>query len=167
MNRMLRATALAGALCLVFAAPVVAIDDAQPFSGGDRVVDTFDPPTDCPDGALWRYSGAGTGSFLHLGDTSVELTHCTFMDEETGTGTFGPGTISLTAADGDVLRLMHVGTFRMVATPSGPTPHFDMAWVVVGGTGRFEEAAGGGNASGSSNAESGITEASYEGEIDY
>ena len=61
-----------------------------------------------------------------------------------GTGTFGPGTITITAANGDKLNLVHRGTFSLVMTPDGLTSVFDMTWVVAGGTGRFAGARGAG-----------------------
>jgi hypothetical protein len=158
---------LVATLSLALAAPVAAANPARPFAGNDQVVDTFTPPTTCAEGALWRYTGAGTGVFLHLGHASVSVTHCTFVDFATGTGTFGPGTITLTAANGDALQLVHRGTFSLVMAPDGLTSVFDMTWVVVGGTGRFADATGSGTTHGSSLLSTGTTSASYEGEIAY
>jgi len=117
--------------------------------------------------ALWRYTGTGTGTFLHLGMAWVSVTHCTFVDFASGTGTFGPGTIALTAANGDELHLVHMGTFSLVVAPDGLTSVFDMTWVVAGGTGRFAGATGAGTTHGSSLLSTGTTAASYEGEIAY
>jgi hypothetical protein len=167
MKRMFWAVALGAALCLAFAAPVAAADPVRPFGGHDRVVDTFIAPTTCPEGALWRYAATGTGVFLHLGKSAVEVTHCTFVDFASGTGTFGPGTITMTAANGDELHLVHSGTFSLVMTPEGLTSAFDMTWVVVGGTGRFAGAAGSGTTHGWSLLSTGITAATYAGEIAY
>jgi len=130
-------------------------------------VDAFSAPTTCPEGASWRYSGSGTGQFLHLGRTSVSLTHCTFVDFASGTGTFGPGTVILTAANGDELNLVYRGTFRLVMAPDGLTAVFDMTWVVAGGTGRFAGATGAGTTHGSSLLSTGTTAAVYQGEIGY
>jgi hypothetical protein len=167
VKRLFWVTALVAVLCMAFAAPVAAGNHLRPFGGHDRVVDTFGPPIGCPDGANWRYSGSGTGRFLHLGRTSVSVTHCTFADLASGTGTFGPGTITLTAANGDTLRLEHRGTFRVVMTPDGLTSVFDIEWVAKGGTGRFESATGAGRAHGSSLLSTGITTAVYWGKVGY
>jgi hypothetical protein len=167
MKRMVWATALVAALCLAFAAPVAAAGHVRLFAGHDSVVDTLTAPTTCPAGASWRYSAAGTGQFLHLGRTSVSVTHCTFVDMASGTGTFGPGTITITAANGDELHLVQRGTFRLVDTPEGLTSVFNMSWVVVGGTGRFEAARGSGMTHGSSLLSTGITSANYLGLIGY
>ena len=167
MNRTFGAIALVALLCVAVAAPVSAADPARPFAGHDRVADTMLPPSDCPGGATWRYSAAGTGVFLHLGRSSVSVTHCTFVDMASGTGNFGPGTITITAANGDDLRLVHRGTFRLAMTPDGLTSVFDMTWVVDGGTGRFAGATGSGTTHGSSLLSTGITTASYQGEIAY
>lgn len=167
MKKMLGALALVAALCLAVAAPVSAADPVRPFAGRDRVADTLLPPTDCPAGAAWRYAGTGTGLFLHLGLTAVSVTHCTFVDMASGTGTFGPGTITLTAANEDELHLVHQGTFSLTMTPDGLTSTFDMTWVVVGGTGRFAGATGSGTTNGWALLSTGITTASYQGEIAY
>ena len=167
MKRTFWVATLVAALCLAFVAPVAAADPARPFAGHDRVVDTLIAPTNCPEGAAWRYAATGTGTFLHLGRSAVSVTHCTFVDMASGTGTFGPGTITLTAANGDELRLVHRGTFTLVMAPDGLTSVFDMTWVVAGGTGRFTGATGSGTTHGSSLLSTGITAASYEGEISY
>jgi hypothetical protein len=167
MKKTFGAIALVAALCLGVAAPVSAADPARPFAGHDRVADTLLPPSNCPAGAAWRYSATGTGWFLHLGSTSVAVTHCTFVDMATGTGTFGPGTITLTAANGDRLELVQRGSFTIVMTPDGPASDFNMTWVVDGGTGRFAGATGSGTTHGSSLLSTGITTASYQGEIAY
>jgi hypothetical protein len=159
--------ALVAALCLGVAAPVSAADPERPFAGHDRVADTLLAPSGCPAGAAWRYSATGTGWFLHLGITSVAVTHCTFVDMATGTGSFGPGTITLTSANGDQLELVHQGTFRIEMTPNGPSSIFEMTWVADGGTGRFADATGSGTTHGSSLLSTGITTASYQGEIAY
>jgi hypothetical protein len=167
MKRLSWATALIVALCLAVAAPVAAGDPPRPFGGHDRVNETLTAPTTCPEGAIWRYSATGTGWFLHLGHSSVSLTHCTFVDMASGKGTFGPGTITITAANGDELHLRQVGTFSLVMAPDGLTSVFDMTWVVTGGTGRFAGATGEGTTDGSSLLSTGTTAASYEGEIAY
>ena len=167
MKRMFWVATLVAALCLAFAAPVAATGHARLFAGHDHVVDTMGAPTTCPTGANWRYSGSGTGQFLHLGRTSVSVTHCTFVDMASGTGSFGPGTITFTAANGDELRLAHRGTFRLVNAPGGLTSVFDMTWAVTGGTGRFTGATGAGMTHGSSLLSTGITAATYLGRIRY
>lgn len=167
MKKTFGTIALVAALCLGVAAPVSAADPARPFAGHDRVADTLLAPSGCPAGAAWRYSATGTGWFTHLGITSVAVTHCTFVDMTTGTGSFGPGTITLTAANGDRVELVQQGTFSLLMTPDGLTSSFDMTWVVVGGTGRFAGASGSGTTHGSSLLSTGITTASYRGEIAY
>ena len=167
MKRMFWVATVVAALCLAFAAPVAAAGHARLFAGHDRVIDTLIEPTNCPEGAAWRYTASGTGQFLHLGRTSVSVTHCTFVDMASGTGTFGPGTITLTAANGDELRLVHKGTFRLVMAPDGLTSVFDMTWVAAGGTGRFTGATGSGMTHGSSLLSTGTTAATYLGRIRY
>ena len=119
-------------------------------------------------GAVFQIiAGTEALKITSLGLTSVAVTHCTFVDMATGTGSFGPGTITLTAANGDRVDLVQQGTFQIEATPDGLASAFEMTWVVVGGTGRFAGATGSGTTHGSSLLSTGITTASYRGEIAY
>ena len=77
----------------------------RPFGGWTLGHDTADmPPTDCPAGAVARYHSAGTGHLLHLGRVQFAVTHCVFMDSLVK-GHIGPGTVTITAANGDTLVL--------------------------------------------------------------
>ena len=143
MKRMVWATALVAALCLAFAAPVAAKNPVRPFAGWTNGTDSFDlAAPGCEAGAVIRYHDAGSGQFLHLGRVHVEVTHCTYMDSGTA-GHFGPGTITITAANGDTLVLRQAGSFVFdQPMPSALTSSIRLSWTVVGGTGRFDDARG-------------------------
>jgi hypothetical protein len=147
MNRKLWATVAAAALCFAIAAPVAAADPSRPFGGWTSGTDTTDEnATGCPAGSFIRYGNTGTGQFLHLGLVEAVVTHCTRLDVATGAGWFDDGTITITAANGDTLVLDHQGTFQLSPweTPPPWTSDVELTWVVVGGTGRFENATGSG-----------------------
>jgi hypothetical protein len=85
----------------------------------------------------------GAATVSHLGSASIVVDHCSRFTSPT-TGEFGDGTITLTAANGDVLVLDEWGTFELV----GPTSIIDLSWTVNGvlSTGRFTNATGSGSA---------------------
>ena len=139
---------------LAFAAgPVVARgDQAVPFQGtmwGDDV--TFNP--EIPAGRCVEMAGtadalanfSGSGYATHLGWVDIVAEHCSDFD----TGTYGNGRLTITAANGDVLK----GTYtngRMTAPP--PLSGFQDDFTFVdGGTGRFTFASGGGTEVGTYN----------------
>ena len=86
----------------------------------------------------------GEGTATHLGRT--EIAGPSQVDVLQGTQT---GTSTLTAANGDTIVIAFAGTAEF----SGPAPTdpvtFQGPWVVIDGTGRFEDAAGSGTYTGS------------------
>ena len=140
------AVLIAATLCLAVAAPAVAKDPVRPFGGWTVGHDTADfSKPGCPADAFIRYGSIGAGQMLHLGHVDVVVTQCTWLDLATGTGSFDLGTITLTAANGDVLVLAHKGTFSLVPSK------IEMTWTVApGGTGRFADATGSGTGTGTS-----------------
>ena len=168
---MKRFITLAGAavLSLALAGPALAADPVRPFGGTVSGPDAYGPP-DCP-GAVWHYTSLATGEMLHLGRVSMAVSHCTwidtFVDGAPATGHFGPGTMTFTAANGDILALADWGTFRLVATPDGLFSYVDISWAVSGGTGRFAVATGRGGASAISDIGANRTTATYWGTISY
>jgi hypothetical protein len=165
MVKPLRAAALLVALLLPLAATTAAAaDPVRPFAGTTTGADSYGPPT-CP-GATWQYSTAGPGHFTHLGLVSIEVTHCTWLDSP-ASGHFGPGTATLTAANGDTLVLSQSGTFDVTVTPDGLVSDVDLDWYVIGGTGRFEDASGEGSATVVTMIATDTTMATYTGEIAY
>jgi hypothetical protein len=175
-GRGLGALLATAALVLVIVGPAAGAARAQgpmavPISGMVvSVVDTTIEPPPPEGGCLgdWVYSSYGSGQMSHLGRITFEITHCTAMDWETGSGAFDQGTTTFVAANGDRLELEHSGTFSL-AFPSETEGYsfIDMTWEIVGGTGRFEGATGGGYAAGVSDLFAGTTTASYWGTISY
>jgi hypothetical protein len=169
--RRARIVALVAIMVLVAAVPV----SAKPAQGvplkGQSI--GFDqepgPPSGCPDGTSWRYVSEGTGTLSHLGKMSFLATHCTVFDEAAGTGSFGNGTITFTAANGDTLVIAQSGTFFMQGDPiSGPFFAFITGeWEVVDGTGRFAGAEGSGEFEAMSDIFGGTTSATYAGRVTY
>jgi hypothetical protein len=109
------------------------------IDGNDYIV--VPPPAHCPTGTSWEYHFEGIGQMSHLGRVDIEVVHCTTMDFASGTGFFGPGTITVTAKNGDALVMADTGTF----TFDGIDSVIDLDWSVLGGTGRFLGATGEGD----------------------
>ena len=125
-------------------------DKLVPIHGANVGTDYIIPgAADCPPEAGWRFVAEGNGTMSHLGRVDVAVTHCTFPDTpppDITTGTFGPGLIEITAANGDQLRMTESGWFEVVLTPDGPLAFAYLDWDVLDGTGRFEGATGSGTA---------------------
>jgi len=140
------AVLVAAALCLAFAAPVAAKSPVRQFRGSFTTQDTFDlEHPGCPGDAFLKADIVGQGQFLHLGRTRVHMTHCTWLNLDTGAGWTGVGDMTLTAANGDTLFLHYQGTFQMDPWPDFVTSTVDsIPWTVVGGSGRFKHATGSG-----------------------
>ena len=142
----------------VTASLVRGADDAsppRPFAG--RCELTVAPLPSSP--PLIRQTDTGTCQLSHLGRTKYEgvleldLVARTQRGERT-----------LTAANGDELRLVTVGT----SAPSGPgLVSFTATFTIVGGTGRFANATGRGVAQGTANLLSSKTSVSLDGWVAY
>ena len=137
---------IAGVLMLMgFPGSVDAKSSSRPFNGTLRGEVTFPfvgydecPASDIFFGGL-RTDSEATGTVSHLGRTVMTSRHCT----PAGAALEG-GEMTLVAANGDEVYIAYAGT----APPPGPdgvivvSVDFD----IVGGTGRFENATGGGEA---------------------
>lgn len=167
MSKLLRGVALVGALLLVGATPAWASAPVRPFSGITYGVDSYGDPSECPQDQPIPYVNTGSGQVTHLGAVKVEIFHCTFFDPVSGSGRFGPGTITLTAANGDTLTLADWGTFRFVQTPDALLSYIDLEWEVIGGTGRFEGATGSGGGAPVGDVMAGTTTVTFRGSISY
>jgi hypothetical protein len=171
MTMSLRVAALVAALMLVLASSASATrgqpDRELPFAGFGTSADSYGDASTCPAGAAWRFFSYGTSEFTHLGHVIVDVTHCTWVDWATGTGHFGPGTNSLTAANGDTLILSQWGTFESAMTPDGEFSYVDLEWEVIGGTGRFEGATGRGEGTVVGDIAASTSTATYWGTIAY
>lgn len=148
MTRPSAKTALAVAAALLLsvalAAPASAHPAARPFNGVvvGEVVYTPVSADVCPKGGgnwgLLATVSTAYGTVSHLGRTVMTSQHCTPSGE-----TFGGGTMTMQAANGDKVSITYTG--------SAPFPGPDTKIIVVhvdfhitGGTGRFSHASGGG-----------------------
>ncbi len=160
-------------LVLAAAAPAAAADPSRMFSGSWVSQDGADfAAPGCPAGAFFRFSTTGRGEFAHLGLTGISLTHCTYFDLLTPSGTFDHGTITLTAANGDVLVLAEQGSYVLDTPNPTPPPPFENAvshstWWVADGTGRFADATGSGTGVSYDNLVTGVQSYSLTGTIAY
>jgi hypothetical protein len=128
---------------------------ARPISG--RCELTVGPLPSAP--PIIRQTDTGTCQLSHLGRTSF----AGVLELNVATGT-QRGERTLTAANGDVLRLVSVGT----STPSGPgLVSFVATFTFVGGTGRFANATGEGRAEGTANLATHTTVLTLDGWIAY
>ncbi len=150
----------AAALTLALAAPVAATQGQPvPFRmhlvGLDRplnmspgfpfVRDTFDGR--CSVASDWVTTIDSAGTATHLGRVSVVQQHCTQIDifaTPVMPATVTDGWVTITAADGDQLRLEYAGSFLFYpsAQEAGISYITYSQMTVVGGTGRFAGAAG-------------------------
>jgi hypothetical protein len=133
------------------AAPVT-----RPFSGTCEL--TFNPPP-LPLPPVVEQTDAGTCHFTELGKT--ELYGVQTINFAAGTQV---GWRTLTAANGDVLRVEHTGT----SAPAGPgLVGFRAMITIVGGTGRFTNATGNIVGVGLANLATHVTNVTFEGSITY
>lgn len=128
---------------------------ARPISGHcDLIVSPL--PSAPP---LLRQTDTGTCQLSHLGRTTYEGV----LELNLATGT-QRGERTLTAANGDVLRLVSVGT----SAPSGPgLVSFVATFTFVGGTGRFANATGQARGEGTANVAARTTALTLDGWIAY
>ena len=129
-----------------FAMHVVGVDRPLNMSPGFPFVrDLFD--SRCTVASDWVTTMDTHGVAAHLGSVTVVQSHCTRIDIFTtpNPAVFGDGQMTITAANGDKLRLVYSGSF--VFTP-GDSPDVGVSAItystmtVVGGTGRFAGASG-------------------------
>ena len=168
---MRRFVAILGAVAiLAFAAgPVLAKGDQEvPFKGtmwGSEV--TFNPVI--PVGRCVEKAGVAdtlttfkiSGYATHLDWVDVVAEHCSDFD----TGTYGDGRLTITAANGDILKGTYTGGFTTAPCPlCGFQDDFTF---VDGGTGRFAFASGGGTEVGVFNFDTLDTWVYMEGVISY
>ena len=132
-----------------------AVGVARPISG--RCELTVSPLPSSP--PVIRQTDTGTCQLTHLGRTAFEGV----LELDLATGT-QRGERTLTAANGDILRVMSVGT----STPSGPgRVSFVGTFTFVGGTGRFASATGEARGEGTANLATRATTLSLDGWIAY
>lgn len=148
MNRMARSVGLAASAILVLGgtAGMASASADRPFKGtvSGQVSFAMVGTGVCPALGLQTESNA-TGTLRHLGATSMSAAHCT----PTGASLTG-GRMTLTAANGDKVYLAYDGTqlelpdFMGGTVAVGESFPVEGGFEVIGGTGRFVGAAGGG-----------------------
>jgi hypothetical protein len=127
----------------------------RPISGSCDL--TFAPLPSSP--PIIRQTDVGTCELSHLGRTRFEGV----LELNLAAGT-QRGERTLTAANGDVLRMVSVGT----STPSGPgLVHFVATLTFVGGTGRFADATGEARSEGTAAVATSTTHLTLDGWIAY
>ena len=96
------------------------------------------PVTVCPNYGGLRTESSAIGTSTNLGKTVMTAEHCTPLGDD-----FGPGTMQLTSASGDEVWITYNGSAPFPG--EGVTVYQGtIEFMVVGGTGRFEDAVGGG-----------------------
>ena len=129
-----------------FAMHVVGTDQPLNMSPGFPFVrDLFGGRCSIPSDWVTTFDGAGNA--VHLGQVTVEESHCTQIDIFTvpNPGIFQDGRMVITAANGDELWIAYSGGFLFTpgATPDVGVSQIDISTMtVVGGTGRFAGATG-------------------------
>lgn len=149
MIRIVRIFIVMTVLVTAFATPAAAGREV-PIRG--TVLGQHGPPDfadeDCiAAGYAWRFPSQGEGRISHLGRVDYELTQCTVPGSE---GFESVGTVTLTAANGDMLYLAHTMLSQLVGD-FDPDPDgfvLEGTWEAVGGTGRFLHATGHGTLDG-------------------
>lgn len=147
-NRPIRsALALAASVILVMglAASASADPGSRPFGGFVRGDVTFTPvaTSECPPGGLFfgglRTDSSATGTASHLGRTVMSSRHCTPVgDLITG------GNMTLVSADGSEVYIQYSGSAPFPIPGVTEVIVVDLTFDIVGGSGRFEGAEGGG-----------------------
>ncbi|MCU0234091.1 MAG: hypothetical protein MUE90_08705 [Thermoanaerobaculales bacterium] len=126
------------ALVVMTAASVSTAADPKlrPFRGSTAGEATFPGSEAClgVTGAPWQTLGDTEGRISHLGRVTLTTAHCSTLDGSAAVA----GEATFTAANGDQLR----ATFTAVTVAPPPLIVQEADFVIVGGTGRFEDATG-------------------------
>lgn len=139
--RKIRAVVLVALLAVLGASPALGAppDSAQwvPLKGTVSGLVQFLPAGDCADliGLATTVENA-RGVASHLGRTTMSSRHCTPMGDN-----FGPGEMTLVAANGDELYMTYTGSAPYPA-PGTEVIVGTSTNMITGGTGRFEGATG-------------------------
>jgi len=128
---------------------------------------TFEGRCSIPSDYIVEFSASGQAT--HLGEFTIVFGHCSRINVDPGTGAvsfdYGDGRGTFVAANGDEL----FGTYD--AGSADLTADGQVAWhdtfMLVGGTGRFDGASGGGQESGTTDSVTGWTTWAFEGTITY
>lgn len=161
MRAMRLAIVVASVMTLVASGPVAA-GDARPMTG--RFSATVQPVAQrCgPDALTIGFNISGVAS--HLGKLTGTGSNCTELTLATSAVAIWDGEATLTAADGSTITTVASGTQE---APVNGIATFDIAHTVIGGSGRFAEASGVWNLSGTINFLTGEVEGTVAGWVSY
>jgi hypothetical protein len=131
------------ALVVTGLAPAALADEwSRPFKGTVVGEVSFAPDASCPNFGGLRTDSDAVGIISHLGRSRMASHHCTPA---------GPaitdGEMTLIAADGDRVFMTYAGTAPFPG-PGTEVIVATMEFEIVGGTGRFTDASGGGDMTG-------------------
>jgi len=133
---------------------------AGPNVGVDK--STFNGRCSVP--STWVIGFAGKGNFSHLGQMTFVGSQCTQFNPATGKGTYTDGDFTFVAANGDVLKSTHLGSFEIINNVTHITGG---TTVITGGTGRFTGASGTMAESGTQDLATDVLDVTYSGSITY
>jgi hypothetical protein len=141
MRRAILILVMCATAVAAWATPAASDPGARPFAAWTTGVAAFVPfdPAVCPVGL--RTESSATGYARHLGAIEMRSWHCT----PPGADITG-GTMTFVAANGDEVHLEYEGTAALdpsTAKIGDVFPVF-VDFEIVGGTGRFDDATGGG-----------------------
>jgi hypothetical protein len=153
MRRVVRHTAVLLLVLCTTLLPTGAADQV-PFHAAIDTDIVVAPSAPCFPPTCIRLEIGGQGNAAHMGRISIDGPSAV-MPDATGTGGLQNGQSTLTAANGDTIEIRFEGTFSSPMGPLGPV-EFEGSWRVTGGTGRFDNATGGGTYSGSGAIPTGI-----------
>jgi hypothetical protein len=135
MRRFVVFLVVLGLVFVAWSATASAAGKARPFQGYMIGTATFTPGADSPTG-VWAQP-YGVGDVSHLGASVMTAKHPADL-------TFKDGEMTIVAANGDKVYLQYIG--------GGPAPEYMgqvydvlIKFTIVGGTGRFTGASGGGD----------------------
>lgn len=144
-RKMLMVLVVIGLVTIGLVAPANADSSARPFKGSLAGEVTFGPvglnvcpATDVFLGDL-RTDSEATGEVSHMGRTTMISNHCTPAFE-----TIAGGEMVLEAANGDDVYIHYWGWAPFPIPGVTEIIEIDLDFAIVGGTGRFEGATGGG-----------------------
>ncbi len=145
MRKVLVLFAVLALMVIGLAAAAGAGSSDRPFKATFEGEVFWMPVPECESANPWGLQtlSEGTGRASHLGKTTMESGHCTPGPEDT---LYGPGDMTFVAANGDELHITYGGECPLVGDLEiGETFSCTVDFDITGGTGRFDDAEGGGN----------------------
>jgi len=138
-----------------------AMAQTTPFRSQFTVQASF-APTMTP--GVFAGTTSGAGHATHLGKVTLSTTELLDFTAGDGTAAIRNGLMVMVAANGNKLYWSYSGS---LSAPDGNQVMLHGTFVITGGTGRFEDATGGGTFTGTASLDPAIAALSYAGTIDY